>query len=64
MFSEKFINRVIKGLGAEAAVLDHPANSVVRLAKMLACKGKKLLAGEVVLTWGSPKRFRWNPETW
>jgi 2-oxo-3-hexenedioate decarboxylase len=38
--------------GAGKAVLDHPANSVAFLANMLAKRGEKLKAGEVILTGG------------
>jgi 2-oxo-3-hexenedioate decarboxylase len=44
------INGQIKDLGAGAAVLGHPANSVAMLANMLARKGLKLKAGEIILT--------------
>lgn len=46
------INGEIKALGAGAAVLGHPANSVARLANMLAEKGEKVKAGEPILTGG------------
>lgn len=46
------INGVIKDLGAGAAVLGHPANSVAMLANMLHRKGEKLKAGQVILTGG------------
>jgi 2-oxo-3-hexenedioate decarboxylase len=46
------INGEIKDLGAGAAVLGHPANSVAMLANMLARKGEKLKAGDVILTGG------------
>ncbi len=46
------INGEIKELGASAAVLGHPANSVAMLANMLAKKGEKIHAGEVILTGG------------
>ncbi|GAX90524.1 2-keto-4-pentenoate hydratase [Effusibacillus lacus] len=46
------INGEIKALGAGAAVLGHPANSVAMLANMLARKGEKLRAGDVILTGG------------
>lgn len=42
----------IKDLGAGAAVVGHPANSVAMLANMLARKGLKLRAGEIILTGG------------
>lgn len=43
------INGEIKDLGAGAAVLGHPANSVAMLANMLAKKGDKIHAGEIIL---------------
>jgi 2-oxo-3-hexenedioate decarboxylase len=44
------INGQIKDLGAGAAVVGHPANSVAMLANMLANKGLKLKAGQTILT--------------
>ncbi|RSL29468.1 4-oxalocrotonate decarboxylase [Salibacterium salarium] len=46
------INGEIKDLGAGAAVLGHPANSVAMLANMLHRKGQKLEAGQIILTGG------------
>ncbi|MCY9695480.1 2-keto-4-pentenoate hydratase [Paenibacillus alginolyticus] len=46
------INGEIKELGASAAVLGHPAESLVLLARMLSRKGLKLKAGQVILTGG------------
>ncbi|WP_256762074.1 2-keto-4-pentenoate hydratase [Cohnella sp. WQ 127256] len=46
------INGKIKDLGAGAAVVGHPAHSVAMLANMLARKGLKLRAGEIILTGG------------
>lgn len=46
------INGELKDLGAGAAVLGHPANSVAMLANMLCRKGRKLQAGQVILTGG------------
>jgi 2-oxo-3-hexenedioate decarboxylase len=46
------INGQIKDLGAGAAVVGHPANSVAMLANMLARKGLKLKAGQIILTGG------------
>jgi 2-oxo-3-hexenedioate decarboxylase len=48
-------------MGAGAAVLGHPANSVAMLANMLARKGKKLRAGEVVLTGGITEAIKVEP---
>ncbi|GAB7389169.1 fumarylacetoacetate hydrolase family protein [Bacillaceae bacterium] len=47
-----WINGELKDLGAGAAVLGHPAHSVAMLANMLSRKGKKLKAGEIILTGG------------
>ncbi|AXI08121.1 4-oxalocrotonate decarboxylase [Oceanobacillus zhaokaii] len=47
------INGEIKSLGAGAAVLGHPANSVARLANMLSEKGEKVKAGQPILTGGA-----------
>ncbi len=44
------INGEIKDLGAGAAVLGHPADSVAMLANMLSRKGKKLKKGEIILS--------------
>jgi len=46
------INGEIRELGAGAAVLGHPANSVAMLANMLARKGRKVKKGDVILTGG------------
>lgn len=46
------INGEIQALGAGAAVLGHPANSVAKLANMLSRKGEKIKAGEPILTGG------------
>lgn len=46
------INGEIKDLGAGAAVVGHPANSVAMLANMLTRKGAKLNAGDIILTGG------------
>jgi len=46
------INGEIKDLAASAAVVGHPANSVAMLASMLAKKGEKLKAGDIILTGG------------
>ena len=43
------LNGRIQDLGAGAAVLGHPANAVAMLANMLARKGLKLKAGQVIL---------------
>ncbi|MFC4766527.1 2-keto-4-pentenoate hydratase [Effusibacillus consociatus] len=47
-----FINGEIKDLGAGAAVVGHPANSIAMLANMLARRGEKIKAGDVILTGG------------
>ncbi|GLI07968.1 hypothetical protein YDYSG_39980 [Paenibacillus tyrfis] len=46
------INGELKDLGAGATVLGHPANSVAMLANMLACRGRKLKSGQLILTGG------------
>lgn len=46
------INGEMKELGAGAAVLGHPANSVAMLANMLARKGEKVKKGDIILTGG------------
>ncbi|MEW9670949.1 2-keto-4-pentenoate hydratase [Ammoniphilus sp. 3BR4] len=46
------INGEIKDLGAGAAVVGHPANSLAMLANMLAKKGEKIKAGEVIMSGG------------
>jgi 2-oxo-3-hexenedioate decarboxylase len=46
------INGEIKDLGAGAAVVGHPANSVAMLANILAKKGAKLKKGDIILTGG------------
>ncbi|RKL67092.1 4-oxalocrotonate decarboxylase [Salipaludibacillus neizhouensis] len=46
------INGEIRDLGAGAAVVGHPANSVAMLANMLHRKGDKLKDGQIILTGG------------
>ncbi|OLN21787.1 4-oxalocrotonate decarboxylase [Domibacillus antri] len=46
------INGEIKELGAGAAVLGHPANSIAMLANMLSKKGEKIREGDVILSGG------------
>jgi 2-oxo-3-hexenedioate decarboxylase len=41
--------------GTGAAVLGHPANSVIRLAKMLSALGEEVKAGQIILTGGITK---------
>jgi len=55
------INSEIKALGAGAAVLGHPAESVAMLANMLARKGEKLKAGQMILTGGVTEAVLLNP---
>lgn len=47
-----YVNGEWREGGAGAAVLGHPAESVAMLANMLARKGEKLKAGDVILTGG------------
>lgn len=44
------INGQLKELGAGAAVLGHPANSIAVLANMLARKGEKIKKGDIILS--------------
>ncbi|MEH7254520.1 fumarylacetoacetate hydrolase family protein [Neobacillus niacini] len=44
------INGQMKELGAGAAVLGHPANSIAVLSNMLARKGDKIKKGEIILS--------------
>jgi len=55
------VNGEIKELGAGAAVLGHPANSVARLANMLSEKGKKVKAGQPILTGGVTSAVHLTP---
>ncbi|GEN36204.1 2-keto-4-pentenoate hydratase [Aneurinibacillus danicus] len=55
------INGKIKALGAGAAVLGHPAKSVAMLARMLARKGEKLKAGQIILTGGVTEAILLQP---
>tara|TARA_R110000787_G_scaffold123580_7_gene234610 strand:- start:3784 stop:4572 length:789 start_codon:yes stop_codon:yes gene_type:complete len=45
-------NGEIQALGASAAVLNHPANAVIMLAKHLAGRGEVIPAGSLILTGG------------
>ncbi|SEI04863.1 2-oxo-3-hexenedioate decarboxylase [Halobacillus karajensis] len=55
------INGEIQSLGAGAAVLGNPANSVSRLAHMLSKKGEKVQAGQPILTGGVTAAVRLSP---
>ncbi|MBM7553291.1 2-keto-4-pentenoate hydratase [Thalassobacillus pellis] len=55
------INGKIQSLGAGAAVLGNPANSVARLANMLSKKGEKVKAGQPILTGGVTAAVRLSP---
>lgn len=55
------INGEVQSLGAGAAVLNHPAKSVARLAKMLAKKGEKVKAGQPILSGGITAAVRLSP---
>lgn len=55
------INGEMKALGAGAAVLGHPANSVARLANMLSEKGEKVKAGQPILTGGVTSAVHLTP---
>lgn len=45
-------NGEIQALGASAAVLNHPANAVIMLARHLARRGERIPAGSLILTGG------------
>ncbi|MBM3464764.1 MAG: 4-oxalocrotonate decarboxylase [Armatimonadetes bacterium] len=47
------VNGRVKECASSAAVLDHPAKSLAVLAGMLAARGKRLEAGDIVLTGGA-----------
>lgn len=55
------VNGELKDLGAGAAVLGHPAQSVAMLAGMLSRKGLKLKAGQVILTGGMTGALMLSP---
>ncbi|UJL45595.1 fumarylacetoacetate hydrolase family protein [Virgibacillus sp. NKC19-16] len=55
------INGEVQSLGAGAAVLNHPAKSVARLANMLAKKGEKVKAGQPILSGGITAAVRLSP---
>ncbi|MBP1971699.1 2-oxo-3-hexenedioate decarboxylase [Virgibacillus natechei] len=55
------INGEIQSLGAGAAVLEHPAKSVARLANMLHKKGEKVKAGQPILSGGITAAVRLSP---
>lgn len=52
------INGKVQALGAGAAVLGHPANSVARYANMISRKGQKVKAGQPILTGGLTEAIR------
>lgn len=47
------INGEAKQIGSSAAIFEHPANSLAKLANMLAERGEYLLAGQIVLAGGA-----------
>ncbi|MCD2137336.1 2-keto-4-pentenoate hydratase [Salinicoccus halitifaciens] len=55
------INGEVQSLGAGAAVLDHPAKSIARLANMLSRKGEKVKAGQPILSGGITAAVRLSP---
>ncbi|WP_053362612.1 fumarylacetoacetate hydrolase family protein [Bacillus sp. FJAT-27251] len=55
------INGKVAAMGKGADVLGHPANSVARLANMLARKGQSLKAGQPILTGGITAAVRIQP---
>ena len=46
-------NGVVKEIGSSAAIWDHPARSLAKLANLLALVGQTLRAGDIVLTGGA-----------
>jgi 2-oxo-3-hexenedioate decarboxylase len=52
------VNGEIKASGAGAAVLDHPANSIAKLANMLYKKDQKVKAGQPILSGGVTEAVR------
>lgn len=48
-------------IGSSAAVLDHPARSLAELANMLARDGRKLSAGDIVLSGGATAAVALKP---
>ena len=55
------INGELKATGTPANVLGHPARSVAMLANMLARKGERLKAGDLVLTGGITEAIAVQP---
>lgn len=55
------INGEVKATGSSAAILDHPARSLAALANMLAERGERLEAGQIVLAGGATKAFHVEP---
>lgn len=55
------INGELKAMGTPANVLGHPARSVAMLANMLARKGERLKAGDLVLTGGITEAIAVQP---
>ncbi|WP_254866589.1 2-keto-4-pentenoate hydratase [Geobacillus sp. LEMMY01] len=55
------INGELKATGTPANVLGHPARSVAMLAKMLARKGERLKAGDIVLAGGITEAIAVQP---
>ncbi len=49
------LNGKVAETGSSAAILEHPARSLAELANMLAERGEKLVAGQIVLAGGATK---------
>jgi 2-oxo-3-hexenedioate decarboxylase len=58
------INGKVVEVGSSAAVFEHPARSLAKLANMLAAHGKGLEAGQIVLTGGVTAAVAIAPGDW
>ncbi len=54
------LNGEVAETGSSAAILEHPARSLATLANMLAERGEKLHAGQIVLAGGATKAIHVN----
>jgi 2-oxo-3-hexenedioate decarboxylase len=54
------VNGKVVGVGSSAAILDHPARSLARLANMLHAVGERLHAGQIVLAGGATAAVHLN----
>lgn len=58
------INGVIVETGSSAAVLDNPARSLAELANMLARRGERLEAGQIILSGGATAAYPIKAGDW